>query len=102
MRGWVVRWMGLVDAFGDLYSLHRFVHTHTPARKPLLQKRAAEKAVKQAAQEDVQSLRTWEFLGGKQGDMWLLTDDQVRCVVISSSCLRRRRFPSPTTTITIH
>lgn len=40
------------------------------------QKRAAERETKRAAQEDLQSLRTWEFLGGKEGDMWLLTDDQ--------------------------
>ncbi len=41
------------------------------------QARAAAAAAKQAAQEDLQSLRTWEFLGGKEGDLWLLTDDQV-------------------------
>ena len=29
----------------------------------------------------MESLRTWEFLGGKQGDMWLLTDDQARAAV---------------------
>ena len=39
--------------------------------------RQAEKEAKASAQEDLQSLRTWEFLGGKQGEMWLLTDDQL-------------------------
>ena len=38
---------------------------------------AAVKEAKQTAQEDMQSLRTWEFLGGKEGEMWLLTDDQL-------------------------
>lgn len=31
----------------------------------------------QAKQEDMQSLRTYEFLGGKEADMWLLTEGEL-------------------------
>ncbi|TFJ88403.1 hypothetical protein NSK_000752 [Nannochloropsis salina CCMP1776] len=37
----------------------------------------ADKEAKRAQQEDLQSLRTWEFLGGKEGELWLLTDGQL-------------------------
>jgi len=39
--------------------------------------RQAEKEARATAQEDMQSLRTWEFLGGNEGELWLLTDGQL-------------------------
>jgi hypothetical protein len=39
--------------------------------------RQADKEARATAQEDMQSLRTWEFLGGKEGELWLLTDGQL-------------------------
>lgn len=39
--------------------------------------RQAEKEARATAQEDMQSLRTWEFLGGKEGELWLLTYGQL-------------------------
>lgn len=33
---------------------------------------------KQNAQEDLQALRTWEFLGADSGTLWLLSEDQVK------------------------
>ena len=75
-RGWLIH-LGIHLLIRIPTSPPHAARTHTPP-----QKRAAERAAKQAAQEDMESLRTWEFLGGKQGDMWLLTDDQARAACV--------------------
>lgn len=56
------------------HSTHTHSHAHTHQR----QAKRAEAAARSEAQEDMQSLRTWEFLGAKDQGLWLLTEAQVR------------------------
>lgn len=36
-----------------------------------------ERAEKEQQQEDLRSLRTWEFLGADDGTLWLLSEEQL-------------------------
>ena len=47
-------------------------------RKRIEAEAAAEKVKRRAAQDEVTNMSSWEFLGGDNENMWMLTDDGLR------------------------